>query len=41
MRSFPKKDSYTKLREQALKKNLYKRKLIKKNKDKRNVSTVR
>ena len=40
MRSFSKKDSYTKMREQALKKNLFKRKLIKK-KRKNNVSSVR
>ena len=41
MRSFSKKDSYIKMREQALKKNLFKRKLIKKKKEKNNVSSVR
>ena len=41
MKSFEKKDSFLKLREVALKKNLKKRKKFKKLKIKKNVSSIR
>ena len=41
MKSFEKKDSFIKIREFALKKNLKKRKKLKKIKIKKNVSSIR
>ena len=41
MKSFEKKDSLLKIREEALKKNLKKRKKFKKLKIKKNVSSIR